>query len=80
MPTDPEELRLWSGVSVYATEAQARRKARGVPTLGTFIAAIEIPDDGSVQYERTTKSSGHHTIWADAVVLLQYVVLPVSRV
>ena len=79
-PTEQELLRLWDGLSMYATEAQARRKARGVPALGAFIATVDIPEDGSVRYERTLKSSGHHTVWGDAARLLERVVLPVTPV
>jgi len=58
----PENRRLWHGISVYATEAQARRKGRTSPMLGRYIARIELPDDGPIVSERTTASSGHHTL------------------
>jgi hypothetical protein len=66
----PENRRLWQGVSVYATEAQARRKGRVSPMLGRYIARIELPDDSTVVSERTTTSSGHHTLWGDASSIL----------
>ena len=69
----PENRRLWQGISVYAAEAQARRKGRASPRLGRYIARIEIPDDSSVIFERTTTSSGHHTLWGDPQVILSYV-------
>jgi hypothetical protein len=77
-PTD-EQIRIHSGTSVYATEAQARRKARGIPSLGRFIAVLEIPDDASVRAERTTNSGGHYTLWGQAESLVSYVtsVVPV---
>ena len=61
---------LWRGISVYATESQARRKLRASPMLGRFIARIELPDDSDVASERTTASSGHHTLWGEASVIL----------
>jgi hypothetical protein len=39
----PEALRLRPGISSYAIEAQARRKARGVGTLGAYIARLQVP-------------------------------------
>ncbi len=66
-----ENRRLWSGISVYATEAQARRKGRASPVLGQFIARIELPDDPPIKFERTTASSGHRTLWGEASVILQ---------
>jgi hypothetical protein len=66
----PENRRLWQGISVYATEAQARRKGRASPMLGRFIARIELPDDSPVLSERTTTSSGHHTLWGDPWIIL----------
>jgi hypothetical protein len=76
---DPEALRLRRGISVYATEAQARRKARGVGTLGAFIARLEMPADSPIISERTTESSGHHTLWGEPATLMACVVavLPV---
>jgi hypothetical protein len=72
--SEPETLRLWNGISVYRTEAQARRKARALPILGTFIAAVYLAEGVAVRYERTTKSDGHYTLWGDAHVLLAGVV------
>jgi hypothetical protein len=76
--TDPEIQRLRTGRSVYATQAQARRKANGMPVLGMFIAELHLPDDPSIVLERTTRSNGHHTLWGDAATLLAAVVRVVS--
>lgn len=78
-PAQPEGTRLWDGLSVYATEAQARRKARQIPLIGQFIAELQIANEAPVRVERTTTSAGHHTIWGDAAYLLGCVVrvLPV---
>jgi hypothetical protein len=50
---DQDQRRLWSGISCYATEAQARRNARRYRSHGSSIAAIEIEDDAPLRVERT---------------------------
>jgi hypothetical protein len=74
-----EDRRLLAGVSVYRTEAQARRKARQYPALGAFIAELALPPQ--LVAERTTPSPGHHTLWAPPEALLACVVrvVPVAR-
>lgn len=70
-PSSPGRLRLYDGLSVYATLSRARRKARGFPMLGNFLAEGRIPDDAPVRVERTMLgSAGHHTLWAEPDVLL----------
>lgn len=78
--TDPFVRQVWSGISTYQTEGQARRKARAYPWLGGFIASLEIPENAPVQIERTfPRSAGHHTLWGVAEEVLRYVarVVPV---
>src|SRR5207247_1050473 len=70
---DPETARLWSGISVYATEQQARNKALDYPFLGNFVARVNIPEDAPIRVERTTHSRGHHTLWGDPTYLLNCV-------
>lgn len=71
----PETRRLWDGISVYATEAQARNKARQFPYLGQYIARLEIPTQAPVRIERTIMNSrGHHTLWGHPAELLRHVV------
>jgi len=73
-PTAADKASLHQGLSVYATLAQARRKARGVTVLGRFVAQLEIPDETLVRAERTfSRSPGHHTLWAEPAELLRYV-------
>ena len=53
----PENRRLWQGISVYATEAQARRKGRASPRLGRYIArslagVITTPEGSEKAVER----------------------------
>jgi hypothetical protein len=71
---DPEARRLWDGVSVFATETQARNQAKDFPLLGGYIAQVDVPDDAPVRVERTLRTRGHHTVWADPQVLLRHVV------
>jgi hypothetical protein len=73
----PETRRLWAGLSVNATEAQARRRARQYPALGAWIARLELPVAAPVQIERTTRIPGHHTLWGEPAVLLGSVVVVV---
>jgi hypothetical protein len=83
----PEKLHLWSGLSVFATEAQARRQARSYPMLGGFIAEIVFPPPTSeglpfdLICERTLRTPGHYTLWAVPALLLACVtrVVPVRR-
>ena len=64
-PIDPEHARLHDGISVFNTEQQARNKAEDYPVLGGYIAAIELPDDAPVRFERTLRTRGHYTLWGD---------------
>jgi hypothetical protein len=92
-PIDPDKERYWYGFSVFATGTQARRKARGVPMLGTAIAELDIPEaalerpqgdlfarDPPIYVERSLKSSGHYTMWGNPSALLKRVqsVVPVD--
>lgn len=67
-------LRLWDGVSVYRTRDQARALARRRPYLGSFIAELHVPLDGSIRMELDNGSDGHSTIWGDPHQLLALIV------
>lgn len=71
---DPETLRLWDGISVYDGEVHARRKARQIPAIGSFIATVQIPSGGPIHYEQTTSDRHHFTLWGDAAYLLARVI------
>ena len=58
---------------MFATETQARNQARDFPLLGSYIARLDVPDDAPVRAERTLRTRGHHTLWADPQALLRYV-------
>ena len=74
IPADPESAALWDGLSVQSTLAQARRRRRASPMLGSHVAILRVPTNGTIRYERTLGSAGHHTIWGDPAVLLAMVV------
>jgi hypothetical protein len=76
MDDSPETRRLAEGISVNATLAQARNRARAVPSLRNlrFVAELLIPDDAPIKIERTGRARGHYTLWGDPDVLLGYVV------
>lgn len=71
---EPARRRLHDGLSVYATLAQARRKARAFPMLGRYVAVLRVLDETPLRYERTIASSGgHHTVWGEPETLLECV-------
>jgi hypothetical protein len=70
---DQDQRRLWSGISCYATEAQARRNARRYRSHGSYIAAIEIEEDAPIRVERTL-GPGHYTVWGLPFEILRRVV------
>jgi hypothetical protein len=71
---DPVHHRMREGISVHATEAQSRAKARSRPWFGRFIARLSLPDDGSIEWARTAGGRGHHTLWGDPEHIRAYVV------
>ncbi len=84
-PIRPEQRTLWDGLSVNATEQQARKKARSLReighSIGDYIAEVEVPDGAGFAVQRTTASPGHHTIWGPLHLLIQCVrrVVPVDE-
>ncbi len=68
---DPLVHRMWQGISVYATETQARKKAKA-SRLGDYIAELSVPVGGSIAFRRTggSRARGHHTLWGDPEELM----------
>lgn len=65
-PSDPVRAALWEGISTFQTLAQARKKAKAYPLLGSYVAELVIPVDVPVRWSRTIeRSRGHHTVWGD---------------
>ena len=73
-PLSEAHRAVWDGLSVFSTLNQARRKQRVSPVLGTFIAVLRVPTDGSVRFARTLGGDGHHTVWGDPSYLRSLVV------
>lgn len=69
----PEARRMAEGISVNATLAQARSRARSF-NLGRYVAEIRIPGDASLTVERTGTNRGHYTIWGEPSVIMGCVV------
>ena len=69
----PEKRRLWSGLSCWATAAQARRNARRFRDQGDYIAAVTIEAGAPIRVEKT-RGPGHHTLWGSPRALLARVV------
>lgn len=69
---DSETLEMWRGVSCHAVALKLTRRTNMVRSL-PFLAVIELPDDCPIEFRRTGKTSGHHTIWGEPEDLLRYV-------
>ena len=78
-----EAQRLASGISVFRSLGQAQRTARKRPPwLGRgYVARLVIPYESGARIERTTKSAGHYTLWADPASIISWVVdvVPVTE-
>lgn len=72
--TSEDSVRQARGISVHATEAQARRKARQVPVLGRRLAELRVANNAGLIVERTAGGAGHHTIWGDAAAISSAVI------
>ena len=70
---NPDDRDLWQGISVQATEQQARRRAR-LPGFGGHIAEVVVVDGGPIAWRRTGRQPGHHTLWGTPDDLLASVV------
>jgi hypothetical protein len=58
---DPDVQRRWTGLSLFGSDELARRTARRLPMLGSFIAALDIPDGPGMQVEMTP-GPGHYLL------------------
>lgn len=65
-------LRLWDGVSVFDDLAQATKRARSRPRLGSYVARLELPEDSGVRAEKTG-GKAHWTLWPDGRDMLTFV-------
>lgn len=60
---------MWSGLSCFATEAQARRNVRRYRSQGGFIATVAVEPGAPIVVEKT-RGPGHYTLWGEPAVLL----------
>jgi len=74
IPKKLHQVRLWEGISTWDRLKVARLRAMANPHQGQYIAAIEIPADGRITYERTGTNDGHYTLWGDPDTLLRQVI------
>jgi hypothetical protein len=66
--------REWeSAFSVFDEFDYAIANALKYPNLGTHIARVVVPDDGSVEYAQTTKRRQHFSIYVSAEIGLKLV-------
>lgn len=61
---DPDVQGRWTGLSLFGSEEQARRVARRLPMLGSYIVALDIPPGAGARAEPTT-GPGHYTVGGD---------------
>ena len=64
----------WRAVSMYTTLAAAESLARRSPERGSWIASMDLPEDGSVRWEQQGRDLAHYNVWADAEWLRSRVV------
>lgn len=74
---EPEKVMMWSGISVWNTEIQARNKARDLPWLGQYIATVVLSASDLIAYQKTN-GRGHFTLWGDPQAILDCVTTVVS--
>jgi hypothetical protein len=78
---NPRWKREWeSAISVFDDLDYTIGKARQHPKIGTHIAKLEIPDDGSIEVAKTMDDPHHYSIYAPAEQIIELVVgLPLPK-
>ena len=72
---NPKWKREWEyGVSVYDDFDYTVARTRKFPKMGSYIATLVVPDDGSIEFAKTMDDEHHYTIYALAERVLQLVV------
>jgi hypothetical protein len=67
--------REWeSSVSVYDDLEYTMSRTREFPKMGSYIAKLVIPDDGSIEFAKTMDDEHHYSIYAPPEQLLPLVV------
>ena len=78
LPSEPALAYTYEGLSVYDTEAAARRTARKWKQPGDHIAELSVRPDAGISARRTGYR-GHYTLFREAIAMLAMVgrVVPV---
>jgi hypothetical protein len=58
----PKQWDGWRAVSMYSTLAAAEGLSRRTPERGTWIATVDLPDDGSIRWEQQGRDLAHHNV------------------
>jgi hypothetical protein len=67
--------REWeSSISVFDDLDYTKSRAREFPKMGTYIATLVVPDDGSIEFAKTMDDEHHYSIYAPPERLLPLVV------
>jgi hypothetical protein len=81
--SDPDAPRMRTGLSVFVTLSDARKKAKGLPWRGRcLIAEIVLPEGANYQLEQTGQHSRrHYTLWCDRQLVRASIsrILPVKE-
>lgn len=59
----------YMGISLFATEEQARAMAERFPRIGRAVAAVTL--SGDMGLARTRRTAGHHTAWGAPEAFLE---------
>lgn len=85
-PDTSQRRRLWRGVSVFVSEADARDLARVRTPPRTHLARLNTDrlQEGAscrITYEQTGRNAAHYTMWGDAECIMRCVdaIIPVDE-
>lgn len=70
----PSQRRSWEGISVTSTLGAARVLAARAPSLGRFIAILELDENGPIRFAQTGRASEHYDLWGEPGEILATVV------
>jgi hypothetical protein len=61
----PSQRRSWEGVSVTSTLRAALSLLARAPSLGSFVAVLELDENGPVRFGQTGRAPEHYDLWGD---------------
>ena len=68
-PDERERPEIWTGLSMFADPAEARRRIRRFPVMGRYLARVEGADP-AWSVIKPTLYEGHYTAWGRPQVFL----------